>query len=148
MQDSSFPFPYLHLLSFSCPSLDDRYSEWDEVDSQVLISISLKAKTGEKVKHLLAMCISFSDKCLLFIGPVIDWMIWYFWCLHFGIALSLALIFCMIRSWQRSFPFCRLPFHSVLLLCRSFISPCDPVYNYSDCYAIVFFGKLLSTPRT
>ena len=106
---------------------------------EVLISISLKAKTGEKVKHLLAMCISSSDKCLLFIGPFIDWMIWYFWCLHFGIALSLALIFCMIRSWQRYFPFCRLPFHSVLLLCRSFISPCESIYNYSDCYAIVFF---------
>lgn len=38
---------------------------------EVLISISLKAKTGEKVKHLLAMYISSFDKCLLFIGPFI-----------------------------------------------------------------------------
>lgn len=45
---------------------------------EVLVSISLKAKTGEKVKHLLAMCSSSFEKCLLFIGPFIDWMICLF----------------------------------------------------------------------
>lgn len=44
---------------------------------EVLTSISLKAKTVEKVKHLLAMCISSFDNCLLLIGLFINWMIWF-----------------------------------------------------------------------